>query len=59
MTEIPSHRDVLGIPGRHGIELALAFTKIAKKDLKASEMLYEGKLYPQAVFELSKPWRRG
>ena len=59
MTEIRSHRDVLGIPDRHGVELALAFTKIAKKDLRASEMLYEERLYPQAVFELQQAVEKG
>jgi hypothetical protein len=59
MTEIPSHRDVLGIPDRYGVELALAFAKIAKKDLRASGMLYEEKLYPQAVFELQQAVEKG
>ena len=59
MTEIPSHRDVLGIPDRHGVELALAFARIAKKDLMASAMLYEEKLYPQAVFELQQAVEKG
>jgi hypothetical protein len=59
MTEIPSHRDILGIPDRRGVELALAFAKIAKKDLKASEVLYDGKLYSQSVFELQQAVEKG
>jgi len=59
MTEIPSHRDLLGIPDRHGVELALALSKIAKKDLRASEMLFEERLYPQAVFELQQAVEKG
>jgi hypothetical protein len=59
LTEIPSHREVLGIPERQGVELALAFAKIAKKDLRASGMLYEGRLYPQAVFELQQVVEKG
>jgi len=59
MTEIPSHHDVLGIPDRHCVELALAFARIAKKDLRASGMLYEERLYPQAVFELQQAVEKG
>jgi HEPN domain-containing protein len=59
LTETPSHREVLGIPDRRGVELALAFAKIAKKDLKASGILYEERLYPQAVFELQQVVEKG
>ena len=59
MTEMPSRRAVLGIPDRHGVEVALAFAKIAKKDVRASGVLYEERLYPQAIFELQQAVEKG
>ena len=54
MTAAPSHREVLGIPDRPALRLALSFAKIAKGDLNASKLLYGGRLYPQAVFYLQQ-----
>ena len=47
-------RDALGLPERRSIEVALAFAEVARKDLRASRILYLNKLYPQAVFELEQ-----
>jgi HEPN domain-containing protein len=51
---LPSAREVLGLPSKRGVEIALAFAEIAKKDLRASGILYQNKLYPQATFELQQ-----
>jgi hypothetical protein len=51
---IPTRREALGLPGRRGVEIAFAFAEIAKKDLRASGILYENRLYPQATFEFQQ-----
>jgi HEPN domain-containing protein len=50
----PTSREALGLPSKRGIELALAIAEIAKRDLRASGVLYEEKLFPQATFELQQ-----
>jgi HEPN domain-containing protein len=50
----PTSREALGLPGKRGIEMALAIAEIAKKDLRASGILNEEKLYPQATYELQQ-----
>ncbi len=47
-------RELLGIPDRKNVEVALDFADIAKKDLRASKVLYAERLYPQAVFGLEQ-----
>lgn len=49
-----SKRESLGLPDRKSVDLAFAFAEIAKKDLKASKVLYVNRLYPQAVFGLEQ-----
>jgi hypothetical protein len=53
-TQIPSHKEVLGLPDRFAVRLALSFAKIGKADLRASKLLYGQKLYPQAIFYLQQ-----
>ncbi len=53
-TTSTSKREVLGLPDRQSVEIALAFAEVAKNDLKASRVLYLNRLYPQAVFELEQ-----
>jgi hypothetical protein len=50
----PTSREALGLPGKRVIALAVAVAEIAKKDLRASGILYEEKLYPQAIFDLQQ-----
>ncbi|HEV2137527.1 MAG TPA: HEPN domain-containing protein [Nitrososphaerales archaeon] len=50
----PTSREALGLPGKRSVEMALAFAEIAKKDLRASGVLYEENLFPQAIFELQQ-----
>lgn len=47
-------REALGLPDRQTVEVALAFAEVARKDLRASSLLYQNRLYPQAVFELEQ-----
>lgn len=56
MTErrLPTQREALGIPDNPTIYIALSFAKIAKRDLCASRILYQRKLYPQAIFSLQQ-----
>ena len=49
-----SRRDILGLPDRTAVKVALSFARIGKADLKASKLLYRGKLYPQAIFYLQQ-----
>jgi hypothetical protein len=56
---VPNRREVLGIPDRRGVEVALSFAETSKKDLLASRVLYAKKLYPQAVFELQQCVEKG
>jgi hypothetical protein len=56
---VPSRREVLGVPDRRGVEVALSFAETSKKDLLASRVLYSKKLYPQAVFELQQCVEKG
>ena len=51
---LPTKRDALGLPDRRSTDIALSFAEIAKKDLRASKVLYLNRLYPQAVFELEQ-----
>ena len=53
-TQLPSHREVLGLPDRSAVRLAMSFAKVGKSDLRASKALYAQKLYPQAVFYLQQ-----
>lgn len=52
--KMPTAREVLGVPERRSVELALVFAEMARKDLSASKVLYERKLYPAAIFELEQ-----
>jgi hypothetical protein len=56
---VPSRRELLGVPDRRGVEVALSFAETSKKDLLASRVLYAKKLYPQAVFELQQCVEKG
>ncbi len=51
---LQTKREALGLPDRQSVDVALAFAEIARKDLRASRILYLNKLYPQAVFELEQ-----
>lgn len=53
-TTIPSHRELLGLPDRPAVKLALSLAKIGKADLRASKTLYDKELYPQGVFYLQQ-----
>ncbi len=53
-TTFTSKREALGLPDRLTVEVALAFAEVARKDLRASKILYLNRLYPQAVFELAQ-----
>ena len=53
-TRPPSPREALGLPDRPAVRLAVSFARVAKGDLRASKVLYDGKLYPQATFCLQQ-----
>lgn len=53
-TQFRSQREVLGLPDRPAVVLALSFAKISKADIRASKFLYNNKLYPQAIFYLQQ-----
>jgi len=53
-TPIPSHKEVLGLPDKHTLNLAVSFARIGNGDLRASKLLYGRRLYPQAVFYLQQ-----
>jgi hypothetical protein len=55
----PTRRDLLGLPDRRGVEVALSFAEASKKDLLASKVLHAKKLYPQAIFELQQCVEKG
>jgi hypothetical protein len=50
----PTRREALGLPGKRGIEIAFAFAEIAKKDLRASSILYENRLYSHTTFDFQQ-----
>lgn len=56
---VPGRREVLGIPDKGGVEVALSFAEASRKDLLASRVLHSSKLYPQAVFELQQCVEKG
>jgi hypothetical protein len=49
----------LGIPDRSAVELAISFAEIARQDLRASRILYQKELYPQAIFEFQQAVEKG
>jgi len=51
---IPSYREALGLPDRPAVKVAISFAKIGKADLRASNLLYGKKLYPQSIFYLQQ-----
>ena len=53
-SQMPSRKDALGLPDRAAVKVAISFAKIAKADLRASNVLYTRKLYPQSMFYLQQ-----
>ena len=51
---LPTKREALGLPDKRGVDIAHAFAEMARKDLMASKVLYENRLYPQATFEFQQ-----
>jgi hypothetical protein len=53
-SRLPPNREALGLPEKPAVDLAASFSEIARQDLRTSNILYEKKLYPQAIFELQQ-----
>jgi hypothetical protein len=51
---LPTKREALGLPDRRSVEIAFSFADIAKKDLRASKVLYEKRLYSQSIFQFQQ-----